>query len=284
LTTKETFEHLEEALSRPRPFEFYTADDLWTDEHISQQMLKYHLNPDVDLSSRRHDFIDRSAAWIATRFGIGLGSGVADFGCGPGLYTSRLAATGASVTGIDFSENSLAYARDQAAKAGHKIDYVCRNYLDYRSEKRYDLIEMIMCDFCALSPQQRQDLLGIFAGHLKPGGYILFDAYTLNAFERREESTSFGKNSMNGFWSAEDYICLSQTFKYDAEKVVLDKYTVIQETGTKTIYNWLQYFDPNEIGKEFERAGLKVETLLGDVAGSPFDPDADEFAVVARRI
>jgi hypothetical protein len=33
------FEELEKISSRPRPFEFYTASDLWTDEHTSEQML-----------------------------------------------------------------------------------------------------------------------------------------------------------------------------------------------------------------------------------------------------
>jgi 2-polyprenyl-3-methyl-5-hydroxy-6-metoxy-1,4-benzoquinol methylase len=32
---------------------------------------------------------------------------IADFGCGPGLYTEKLAERGATVTGIDFSENSI---------------------------------------------------------------------------------------------------------------------------------------------------------------------------------
>jgi len=46
------FEELEKINTRPRPFEFYTADVLWTDEHTSLQMLSYHLNSEVDLSSR----------------------------------------------------------------------------------------------------------------------------------------------------------------------------------------------------------------------------------------
>ena len=47
------FDHLEAIFHRPRPFEFYTADELWTDEHTSAQMLAYHLNDEVDLSSLR---------------------------------------------------------------------------------------------------------------------------------------------------------------------------------------------------------------------------------------
>ncbi|WP_319781036.1 hypothetical protein [Maridesulfovibrio sp.] len=42
------FKELMDINSRPLPFEVYTAADLWTDEHISKQMLSYHLHPEID--------------------------------------------------------------------------------------------------------------------------------------------------------------------------------------------------------------------------------------------
>ena len=93
------FEELEKINSRPKPFEYYTASDLWADEHTSKQMLSYHLNEEVDLSSRNMPFIDRSIEWIATYFNVGAGMKIADFGCGPGLYTTKLAKKQADVTG-----------------------------------------------------------------------------------------------------------------------------------------------------------------------------------------
>ncbi|MHC4688396.1 MAG: hypothetical protein ACYS5F_01975 [Planctomycetota bacterium] len=65
------FEELEKINIRPEPFEFYTASDLWTDEHTSKQMLQYHLNESIDLSSRNKSFIDCSEEWIATHFQVG---------------------------------------------------------------------------------------------------------------------------------------------------------------------------------------------------------------------
>ena len=54
------YKTLEEINARPEPFEFYTAKDLWNDEHTSQQMLLFHLKEDIDLSSHHAAFIDRS--------------------------------------------------------------------------------------------------------------------------------------------------------------------------------------------------------------------------------
>ena len=91
------FEDLEKINERPQPFQFYTAEDLWTDEHTSKQMLSFHLNGAMDISSRNSEFIDRSVDWIATGFNIGKDTRIADFGCGPGLYVLPLAKRGVSL-------------------------------------------------------------------------------------------------------------------------------------------------------------------------------------------
>ena len=105
------FKELEKINHRPEPFQFYTAKELWTDEHTSKKMLEYHLNESVDISSRNRKFIERSVKWIVSRFGVNETTEIADFGCGPGLYTEKLAEQGTIVTGIDFSENSIRYAK-----------------------------------------------------------------------------------------------------------------------------------------------------------------------------
>lgn len=278
------FYKLKEINSRPEPFQFYTAKELWTDEHTSQQMLKYHLNESVDLSSRNHDFIDRSVEWIVYHFEIGRQTVIADFGCGPGLYTTRFAEQRADVTGIDFSERSIRYAKETAASKALDIVYVCRDYLKFESQKRFDLITMIMCDFCALSPTQREKLLTRFHRHLNAGGAVLLDVYTLNAFDQREEVSTYEHRQLDGFWSKEDYYGFVNTFKYGEEKVILDKYTIIEKARTRTIFNWLQYFSPDTLREEFDANGFKIEEFYSDVAGKTFDSKSQEIAVVARKL
>ena len=277
------FEQLEQIVSRPEPFQFYTSADLWTDEHTSERMLAYHLNANIDVSSRRGKFIDQSIEWTASRFDIDTETRIADFGCGPGLYGNRLAELGANVTGIDFSKRSIEHARRTAAEAGLSIKYVNQDYLDFNTEDRYDVILMIMCDFCALSPSQRLVMLTKFHSLLVPGGSVLLDVYSLNAFKQREEADSYGVNLLDGFWSPEKYYGFLSTFKYDDVKVVLDKYTIIEPGRTRTVYNWLQYFSPESLRSEFEEAGFTQQELLADVAGAPFDETASEFALVGKK-
>ncbi len=277
------FEEIENINTRPEPFEFYTASDLWTDEHTSKQMLTYHLNEGIDMSSRNSEFISRSVEWIASRFNVGVGTKIADFGCGPGLYATKLAQRQADVTGIDFSKRSIQYAQEVATKEGLSIHYVNQNYLVFETDDRFHLILMIMCDFCALSPTQRKKMLSEFHTILEPGGLVLLDVYSLTAFGQREEAATYEANLLNGFWSPKKYYGFLNTFKYEKDRVVLDKYTLIEADRTRTVYNWLQYFSPEALEKEVMECGLMIEKLYSDVAGSPFDPENKEFAVVIKK-
>ncbi len=275
------FNVLQKINERPKVFEIYTASELWTNEHTAQQMLQYHLNDDIEASSRNSNFIEKSCSWIAEKFKINEKK-VIDFGCGPGLYASRLAQKGALVTGIDFSENSINYARTAAKEKGLNIDYIVSDYLDFETAEKFDLITMIMCDFCALSLAQRKTLLGKFKAILKPEGSILMDVYSLSAFDRKSESATYEKNQLFSFWSPNDYYAFVNTFKYEDEKVLLDKYTIYEaDIDEKIVYNWLQHYSFESLQAELYQNGLAIQEKLASVAGGEFDPEKDEFAIIA---
>jgi SAM-dependent methyltransferase len=277
------FDELSKTNARPSPFQHYTADELWTDGHTSKKMLEYHLNGSIDLSSRNRDFIDRSVKWIGSRFDIDSNVRIADFGCGPGLYTTRFAEYEAAVTGIDFSERSIRYARSIANQKELEINYVQQNYLEFETEEKFDLVTMIFCDFCALSPRQRKTLLSTFRKILNRHGSVLLDVHSLNIFNSKEEVAIYERNQLDNFWSSDDYFGFLNTFKYENEKITLDKYTIIEESRTRTVYNWLQYFSQDSLRNEFEENGFEIVEFYSDVAGSAFSPESPDIAIVARK-
>jgi hypothetical protein len=112
---------------------------------------------------------------------------------------------------------------------------------------------------------------------------VLLDVYSLNSFNQKEESATYELNQLNGFWSPDDYYCFVNTFKYEKEKVILDKYTIIEETRKRVVYNWLQCYSKDSIRNEFEGNGFKVEELYADVAGKAFSPESTEIAIVAKK-
>jgi cyclopropane fatty-acyl-phospholipid synthase-like methyltransferase len=278
------FNELIEIFERPEVFSKTSVKELWTDEYLSRQMLKYHLDGSVDRSSRSFEFIDRSVDWMISHFNIGKGSKIADFGCGPGLYTSRLARTGARVTGIDFSENSIEYAKEHASENGMDIEYIVQDYLKFNTDRKFDLIIMIMCDFCVLGPEDRRTILNKFRSLLNDGGSVLLDVYSMKGFEERKEMNLIEKNSMDNFWSADDYFGLYNVMKYEGEKVVLDKHTIVEKDRKRTFYNWLQYYSKESLTELFEECGLRIIEFYSNVAGDPYGESNTEFAVVAEKM
>ena len=277
------FKELEKINSRPEPFQFYTADVLWTDKHTSKKMLESHLNEDFEVSIQNREFINCSVDWIVNHFGLNNNKQVADFGCGTGSYATLLAEKGADVTGIDFSETFIQHAKKVAKQKGLDINYVQQNYLEFETEDRFDLITLLLCDFCALNPSQRKTMLKKFYKFLKPGGSVLIDVYTLNAFNQREETETYEHCRLDGFWSPENYYCYQHIFKYDEEKVVLDKYTIIEEKRTRVVYNWLQYYSEDSLRKEFEENGFKVEGFYDDLTGTTISPESLEIVIIAKK-
>jgi hypothetical protein len=88
---------------------------------------------------------------------------------------------------------------------------------------------------------------------------------------------------LDGFWSPRPYYGFQNTFKYEEEKVILDKFVIVEEDRTRVVYNWLQCFTPESLRQEFETAGLALDLIYADVSGTEYDPDATEFAVVAQK-
>ncbi len=277
------YNELSEALERPEVFSAYTIQDMWDDPHVSRQMLAYHLDPDVDISSRRASFMSSSSAWMVETFRLHEGRKVLDLGCGPGLYSTRLAAAGASVIGVDFSRNSIEFARAQAEKLELGIDYRDSNYLEDDLVGDQDLVLLAMCDFCALGPDERRLLLQKVRDALAPAGSFLFDVYSLSAFDERNEVGHVARNLMDGFWSPDPYVGILSTVKYPAEKVVLDRYLIVEESRQRTFFNWLQYFSPTRLEEELNAAGFATTDRLGDIGGSPYDLESSEFALLVRR-
>ena len=280
---RDLYGFLERIGRKPEVYSRHTVSALWSSPDISEMMLRYHLDGEIDLASRRVEFIERSFDWISQRFGLGDASRVIDLGCGPGLYANRLARRGARVTGVDISPRSIEYAREQASKDGLDIDYRLGDYLEIDIHPGYDLATMIMCDYCAISPEQRLRLLRRVGDLLAPDGAFLFDVYSEAYYQTWEESVAFGEGMMDGFWSSEPYFGFLHTFRYDEAKVALEKYVIVERERQTEYFNWFQHYSLASLTAEVESAGLVVEEAFGDVAGEEFDDSLPEFAVVVRR-
>ena len=281
---KSLFHALEHICHKPKPFEAYTTPQLWTDPYIAQKMLELHLNPEAELASRNAAFVEESATWMIKHFNIRNTSKVCDFGCGPGLYTTQFAQTGAQVTGIDFSENSIRHAKQAAEEKSLKIDYLLQDYLKFSTDQRFDLITMIYCDFGVLNPEQRKNLLKTWHATLEDGGSLFIDVFSLQQFKETKEEGTYEHVPENDCWSAGPCYAFQNTFKYEKEQLLLHKWTVIEENRTREILNWLQCYSLESLKQELQENGFELIEYYSDVSGEPYSPDSKEIAIRAKKI
>ena len=221
---------------------------MWADPHISKQLLKIHLNPEVDLASRKKTTIESTARWILNNQPQGKKLEILDLGCGPGLYAEIYAREGHKVTGVDISRNSIDYARKEAAAKNLDISYLNTNYLELKTEEnRYGLITMIYTDFGVLLPQERHILLNSIYRSLKKGGLFIFDV--LN--DRNIHKKTIPRNweaVAGGFWKETPYLALSDSFVYPDEKVILYQHLILDENNDMDVYRfWTHFFSHQDL-------------------------------------
>lgn len=238
-----------------KPYDKGTAN-MWTDDYISKQLLELHINPEVNIASRKEENIDKTIHWMLEQLRLKQGH-VLDLGCGPGLYTEKLAKKGYAVTGIDFSENSIEYAKRKALESNLDVKYSCMDYLDIDFKEEFDLVIMIYCDFGVLSIEEREIFLNKVYGALKPNGLFIFDALNQDAVD----NLKFQKNwefSEGGFWQDKPYLYLSQSSHFPEKKAIVEENIIIDEEGNHKVYRfWNHYFDEGDIMSIFEKHGFK---------------------------
>lgn len=275
------FESLQKLLEKPAPF---TPGEplFWNDPHISRHLLATHLDQNTDLASRRPETIDRTVAWIVESLGLQPGDTVIDLGCGPGLYTTRFANLGLRVTGVDYSQRSIHYAKKSALEQGLNIAYRYQNYLELADENLYEAALLIYGDFCPLSPQQRGRLLANVRRALKPGGHFVLDVST-RAHRQKYGAKNTWEVADSGFWKPGPHLTLSAGFDYPEESIYLDQYTVIEADGTISIYrNWFQDYAPETITAELEAGDFTVRSLWSDLTGTPYAEDSEWIGIIAQ--
>lgn len=242
-------------ISRTGKPELYTKGTacMWTDDHISKQLLDVHLNGDIDLASRKKSTIERTANWILeTQKGKGKLS-ILDLGCGPGLYAEIFAENGHDVTGVDMSKTSIAHAQKSAKNKGLNVNYIHANYLEISMEPdQYDLVILIYTDMGVLLPGERETLLKMIFRVLKKGGTCIFDVLKDKEMEKRISPKTW-EAGKSGFWKESPYLALSESFLYPKEKVVLFQHHIVDTSGKIETYRfWTHFFSKIDIAKMLE--------------------------------
>lgn len=246
---------------KPRLYEKGSAF-MWTDKHISKQLLNIHLNPDIDLGSRKKSSIEKTANWILNSQKEKGKLSILDLGCGPGLYSEIFAKEGHNVTGVDISQNSIEYAKKSGDNKKLEITYLNTSYLELDLEPdNYDLVVLIFTDLGVLTPTEREKLLEMIFRVLKKGGTFIFDVLKDNEMDKKIPPRTWDARE-KGFWKESPYLALSESFLYKEEKIILFQHSIIDtEDNIETYRFWTHFFSEMDICKMLEPHDFKNPTF-----------------------
>ncbi len=117
--------------------------------------------------------------WIQQIAGSLAGKQVLDVGCGGGILAESMAATGATVTGIDLAEKSLKVARLHGLESGVKVEYRAVPVEDLAREQpeRYDVVT---CMEMLEHVPDPASIVRACAELTKPGGWVFFSTLNRN--------------------------------------------------------------------------------------------------------
>jgi len=275
------FEMLQKLLERPAPYAPHPSN-FWDDGHISEEMLKSHLDAEQDGATNNHAFVQKSVDWIARTAPPEKYLDLLDLGCGPGIYAERFHEKGYNVTGFDFSKRSIAYTRRSAQEKKLGIIYQLCDYLSLDYTEAFDAVTMINCDFGVLSGKNRAAMLKKINLALKPGGLYIFDVFSLNHFQDFKEQKTW-RQEVQGFWSPMPHLCLNASYRYDSQHTFLRQHVVITEKDVRGYYLWDHAFTPEELRDAVQISGFSACDLYGNVAGAPYSSDGATIAVCAKK-
>lgn len=257
--------------------------NFWDDEHISKNVLKAHLNPELESASRNIKFIDQSVNWIAKIAPPSSYPVLLDLGCGPGLYAERFHHLGYSVMGIDFSKRSIEYAKKQSRMNDNRIAYFYQNYLTIDYSDTFDIITLIYCDYGTFSKEDRRTLLSKIYKALKPNGKLILDVFTATYYQDKTEYHNWEYCDNGGFWSENPYLCLNSFYRYDENNSVVDQTIILNESSLDCYNIWYDYFTKDGLLRETQNAGFHQCIMYNDIAGKKYSVDGNTLCVVLTK-
>lgn len=266
---------------RPVPEPWAEGEKIpWNDPGFSERMLKEHLSQRHDRASRRFAVIDRHVAWIDGHLLSGSPSSILDLGCGPGLYTSRLARLGHTCVGIDFSPASVAHARVDAVREGLTCRYLEGDVRTAAYGSGYGLVMMVFGELNVFRPSDARLILRKARAALAEGGLLLLEVSRLAAVRRTGESGSCWYSSASGLFSARPHLVLAESFWDEAQRVATERYYVTDaEDGTISAYAAsTQGYSEQEYVDLLLESGFDAVRFWPSLTGS--DDGGEEFAAV----
>jgi SAM-dependent methyltransferase len=257
----------------------------WNEPGFSARMLREHLSQDHDLASRRAALIDRHVDWIHHTLLGGHPTRILDLGCGPGLYTSRLARRGHACVGIDFSPASIAHAGDEASRDGLACTYVEADAREADFGCDFGLVMMIFGQINVFRREAMRDILRRSHAALRDGGQLLLEPQRDDHLRKTGTQPASWSSHEAGLFSDQPHLVLREpSWDEDATTCTERFYVIDAATGCVTRYALSSVgCTLDELTGVLADSGFRDVTSYPSLVGVADESAAHSYVIVAQQ-
>jgi len=257
----------------------------WNQPGFSKRMLAEHLSQEHDLASRRSEIIDEHVNWIHNDSLKGKPSKVLDLGCGPGLYTSRLAKLGHECVGIDYSPASIEYAQKAAEAGGLSCTYICEDIRAAEYGQGHDLAMLTYGEFNVFRREDIKLILKKINIALAKNSILLIEPHTYDAVKKIGTTEPSWFTAEAGLFSDQPHICLSENFWNEDTHTAIRRWYMI-DLSTEDISCFsatYQAYTDDEYRALLEEAGFRDIGFWPMLSRQILEWTGDLMVIMGRR-
>jgi SAM-dependent methyltransferase len=257
----------------------------WNDPDFSERMLKEHLSQMHDAASRRIEKIEEQVEWIHHKVLLGRFTKILDLGCGPGLYSSRLARRGHTCFGIDYSPASIAYAIDCADKEKLKCTYLHQDIRQAEYGTGFGLVMLIYGELNVFGPADARNILNKAYGALARDGVLLLEPHTDALVRKIGEQPPAWYSAESGLFSNRPHLCLKESFWEPASSTATIRHFIVDaSTGEVARYaQSLQAYTDEQYHSLLTDCGFDDVEFFPSLIGVQDATQNGLMAIVARK-
>jgi len=216
---------------------------------------------------------DRQAERLWRLLGLEPGRAVLDVACGHGRIANRLAARGASVTGLDNDPFFLERARADAAARGVEVEYVAGDMRELSWTERFDAALLWFTSFGYFDDETSRGILRSIRAALRGGGRLVVDVNHLPAILSSFQRQSFVRRGAD--------VLLDEYVWHPATSVMETRRVVVRDGAARELAYDVRMFMPVELRDWLLAAGFRDVTLLGE-DGEALTPEHRRLVALAE--
>ncbi len=196
---------------------------------------------------------------------------VLDMACGTGRHAIIFAKNGFNVTAVDLSENLLQLGKENAERAGVKIEFIQSDIREFYSDTKFDLVLNL---FTSIGYFERDEenyyILEKAYKLLNDGGHFVLDY-----FNKEYVESHLVPQTIDEF----DNTIIVQNRFISGERVIKE-ITIDSNGKVNKFYESVRMFSYDELVNALKKAGFGIQKIFGDFDGNSFELETSPRIII----